>query len=238
MELCDASHVKLIKSARVRNETVAFSDDWSARSWSKILFQVSVGAMVIVDLVSIFEMSLGKIWIGQWLWVSPSAFSTVFIGTAILVRRRGLSHMDSFLVSLTAMVSMIWMYEIFYHFGFYADWEFAKQTESLAVADYNQPVVIDVLLASVGLVGLKYMRAALPFALAFGAFAVAFVVWVMMGYPQVTSPGALYPFGTIIIHVSDPQSWAYPMNILTKYLLAIAYVSLFVGKPTPPSELA
>jgi len=185
--------------------------------------------MVIVDLVSLVEVASGTIWIGQWLWVSPSAFSTTFIGTAIVVKRRGLSDMDAFLVSLTSMVSMIWMYEIFYHFGFYADWEFGKQAQALQVANYNQPVITDFLIASVGLVGLRYMHAGRWFILSFGALIVTFVVWVMMGYPQVTTPGSLYPFGTILIHVPDPQSWAYPLNIMTKYLLATTYVSLFVG---------
>jgi hypothetical protein len=210
---------------------MGFPGDRSARSWSKILFQASVGVMVIIDLVSVVEVASGNLWIGQWLWISPSAFSTAFIGTAILVKRRGLGDMDSFLAALTSMVSMIWMYEIFYHFGFYADWEFGKQSQNLVVANYNQPVLTDFLLAAVGLVGLKYMHAGRWFVLTFGAFLVTFFAWVLMGYPQVTTPGSLYPFGAILIHVSDPQSWAYPLNILTKYLLALTYVSLFVGKP-------
>jgi hypothetical protein len=209
---------------------MTFSADWPARSWSSILFRASVAVMVIIDIVSLFEMSSGKIWIGIWLWVSPSAFSTVFIGTAIVVRRRGLSHMDAFLVALTSMVSMIWMYEIFYHFGFYADWEFANQGRSLVLANYNQPVITDFLLASVGLVGLKYMRAGLLFILSFGAFIATLLVWVMVGYPQVATPGILYPFGNVLVHVSNPDSWAYPLNIMTKYLLAVTYVSLFIGK--------
>ncbi len=202
----------------------------SALPWSKMLFQVSLVVMVIIDLVSLFEVISGKVWLGLWLWVSPSAFSTAFIGTAILVRRRGLDYMEAFLVALTAMVSMIWMYEIFYHFGFYVDWEFAQQPPAV-LANYNQPVITDFLLASVGLVGLKYMRAGRWFALSFGTFLVAFVVWVIIGYPQIAFPGTLYPFGAIFIHVPNPDAWAYPLNILTKYLLSFSYVSLFVGKP-------
>jgi hypothetical protein len=185
--------------------------------------------MVTIDLVSLLEVSLGRVWVGQWLWVSPSAFSTVFILTAILVRRRGLGYMDSFLLGLTTMVSMIWMYEIFYHFGFYADWEFGNQAESAVIANYNQPVIVDVLLASVGLVGLKHMHAGLPFVASFGAFLTALVVWVIIGYPQVATPGAVYPFGAILIHVPDLGFWAYALNIMTKYLLAFTYVSLYIG---------
>ena len=207
---------------------VAFSTDPSGYSWSKGLFQASVVLMVIVDGVALIEMALGNVWVGQWLWVSPSAFSTVFILTAIAVRRRGAGYMDAFLLALTTMVSMIWMYEIFYHFGFYADWEFGSQAESSVIANYNQPVIIDVLLASVGLVGLKYMHLGLPFIASFGAFLAALVLWVAIGYPQVATPGAVYPFGAILIHVSDLGFWAYAFNILTKYLLAFTYVSLFV----------
>jgi hypothetical protein len=187
--------------------------------------------MVAIDILSLLEMLSGNVWAGIWLWVSPSAFSTAFIGTGILVRRRGLSYMDAFLVSLTTMVSMIWMYEIFYHFGFYADWEFANQARNLVVANYNQPVVTDVLLASVGLVGWKYMHAGRVFVLSFVAFLTALAVWVAIGYPQVATPGILYPFGSVLVRVSNPDSWAYPLNILTKYLLAFTYVSLYIGKP-------
>ncbi len=213
---------------------MASSADWSDSPWSRALFRASIGATVIVNIVSVLEMSLGNVWAGQWLWVSPSAFSTVFIGTAILLRRRGLGHMESFLVALTTMVSMIWMYEIFYHFGFYADWEFANQSKYLVVANYNQPVVIDVILAAVGLVGLKYMRAGPAFMLSFGAFLSALVAWVLIGYPQVATPGVLYPFGNVLVRVPDPGSWAYPLNVLTKYLLALTYVSLFIGRRGTP----
>ena len=209
---------------------MAFSATWPVRSASKVLFQFSIGVMVIIDVVSLFEAASGHVWIGQWLWVSPSAFSTVFLGTAILVRRRGLGYMEAFLVSLTAMISMIWMYEIFYHFGFYADWEFGKQTQAMVFADYNQHVLVDVLLASVGLVGLKYMHPGPLFVLSFGAFVATFVAWVVIGFPQVAAPGSLYPFGSIFIRVSNPDFWAYPLNILTKYLLTFSYVTIFIGK--------
>jgi hypothetical protein len=217
------------------NEVVTFSAYYSALPWSKILFRASMGGMVIIDMLSLFEMLLGNVWIGLWLWVSPSAFSTAFIGTGILARRRGLSYMDAFLVSLTTMVSMIWMYEIFYHFGFYADWAFQSQVKTLVVANYNQPVITDFLLAAVGLVGLRYMHAGRAFLVSFGAFLGALVAWVVIGYPQVATPGTLYPFGNVLVHVSDPDSWAYPLNILTKYLLAFTYISLYIGKAHAPA---
>jgi hypothetical protein len=198
--------------------------------WAKMLFQSSMVVMVAVEVVSLGAMALGQEWVGEWLWVSPSAFAAVFLATGLLMRRRGLAYMEAFLVALTAMVSMIWMYEIWYHFGFYADWEFGKQSQGLVIANYNQPVVIDVLLASVGLVGLKYMRAGAYFWASFAAFVVAFLFWVAIGYPQVTSPGSLFPFGSLLIKVPDPAAWAWPLNALTKYLLAACYVALFLGK--------
>jgi len=209
------------------------SADWYSRSWWKSLYQASIVVMVAVEVVSLAEMSLGRIWIGNWLWVSPSSFALVFLGTSVLVRRRGLGPMDTFLVSLTTMISMIWMYEIFYHFGYYADWSLVQPP--VALANYNEPVVIDLMLTAVGLVGMRYMRAWPWFVLCFSAFLVSFVLWVSMGYPQVTYPGNLYPFGAIFIHVSDPAAWAWPLNALTKYLLALTYVSLFVGEPIAPS---
>ncbi len=212
------------------------SGDHSESRWPKILFQGSVGVLVVVDVVSVAAMILGNVWVGEWLWVSPSAFSTTFIGTAVMVRRRGLGYMDAFLVSLTTMVSMIWMYEIFYHFGFYVDWEFGTQAQAAALTSYNQPVVIDFLLASVGLVGLKYMRVGLPFFVSFACLMAVFVTWVVIGYPQVTTPGSLYPFGGIFVRVPNPDAWAYPLNILTKYLLAFSYISLYVGEPTNRSD--
>jgi hypothetical protein len=193
----------------------------------RFFFAFSIAVMAVIGLISIVEIALGNVWIGQWLWVSPSAFSSAFLGTALLVRRKGLGDFDAFLISLTTMISMIWMYEIFYHFGFYVDWEFGKQAAVLA--NYNEPVVTDVLLTSVGLVGLRYMRAGVWFALSFGALMVTFVTWVVIGYPQIAFPGTLYPFGPIVIHVPDPQAYALPLNAATKYLLAATYVSLFVG---------
>ena len=207
--------------------------DYSGSRWPKILFQVSVGFMVTLDAVSLVEVLLGRVWFGQWLWVSPSAFSTTFIGTAIVVRRRGMDYIEAFLVSLTTMVSMIWMYEIIYHFGFYVDWEFGTQAQAAALENYNQPVIIDVLLASVGLVGLKYVRAGRQFAISFAALLVVFVTWVAIGYPQVVTPGTLYPFGGIFVNVPNPDAWAYPLNVLTKYFLAFSYISLYFGKPSP-----
>jgi hypothetical protein len=199
----------------------------STHPFWRFFFPFSIVVMAVVDLISIGEIALGNVWIGQWLWVSPSAFSSAFIGTALLVRRKGLGDFDAFLISLTTMISMIWMYEIFYHFGFYVDWEFGKQAAVLA--NYNEPVVTDVLLTSVGLVGLRYMRAGVWFVLSFGALLVTFVTWVVIGYPQIAFPGTLYPFGPILIHVSDPQAYALPLNAATKFLLAASYVSLFAG---------
>lgn len=205
--------------------------DYSQSSWAKVLFRVSLGVMVAVDVLSIGEVLWGNKWIGNWLWISPAAFSTTFVGTAILVRRRGLSHMESFLVALTTMVSMIWMYEIIYHFGFYADWEFGTQAQAAVLATYNQPVLTDVLLASVGLVSLKYMHVGLPFFISFAGLLLVFGTWVAIGYPQVLTPGQVYPFGAILIHVSNPDAWAYPLNTLTKFLLGLTYISLYLGKP-------
>jgi hypothetical protein len=214
---------------------MALSDSWPPSSWSKALLQASIVVLVIVEIACLFEILTGNVIIGGWLWVSPSSYAAVFICTAVLVRKRGASHMDTFLVSLTTMISMIWMYEIFYHFGFYADWKFGEQAQNMVFADYNQHVLVDVLLASVGLVGLRHMHPGPWFIISFGAFLAAFVAWVVIGYPQVAAPGSLYPFGTIFIRVSNPDVWAYPLNALTKYLLALAYISLFIGKRSSSS---
>ena len=192
--------------------------------------------MFALDVASVAELALGNVWIGGWLWVSMSAFSTLFVGTALLLRRRGLRYFEVLAVSLTTMVSMIWLYELFYHLGFWIYWGYSKPP--WVFGDYNEAALIDLLLFSVGIVGVRYMRMGWVAGTLFASFFAAFVVWVMMGYPQLSSPGMLFPFGTVLIHVSDPGFWAYWLNVLTKYLLALAYLSLFVAPPSAKRVLA
>jgi hypothetical protein len=195
--------------------------------FSRRVLQGSLIFMAIVGAYCTAQVLFGNIWIGHWLWASPSSFSIVFLGTALLLRRRGVSDGKVFIISLTTMVSMIWMYELFYFLGFRADWSLGNET---SIASY-QVLLSHILWISPALVGLRYMRLSVPFAICSISFIVVFLIWVMIGYPQILSPGQLYPFdGVVLIQVSNPSSWALFLNEITKYLLAASYFSVFLPK--------
>lgn len=210
------------------------------RSRGGRLLLASLLVMAGLDVVSTAEVIAGATLVGHVLWVSPSAFSTLFIAVSILLRRRGVQPAEVFLVSLLTVVSYIWLYELSYFLGFWVDFaalfkvfpnlgNVSLGTQTTAAA--YQVVASDLLYISPGLVGLKYMRVNVPFVLFFSVYIVAFLAWVFIGYPQTTFPGELFPFnGVILIRVSNPAWWAPVLNDATKYLLAGSYASVFMTK--------
>jgi hypothetical protein len=211
-------------------ESIPQSQNLATKNNSKFGRWLLVGSLLFLAIVFVFctvQVLLGNIWIGHWLWASPASFSLVFIGTALLLRKRGLRDSQVFIISLTTMVSMIWMYELFYFLGFWADWNLGNET---SIASY-QVLLSHILWISPALVGLKYMKFSIPFVVCALLFFMAFLFWVIIGYPQINAPGQLFPFnGAILIHVTNPGGWAIFENEITKYLLAASYVSVFIQK--------
>jgi hypothetical protein len=199
---------------------------------SRFVSRLLLGSLIfiaIVDVYSTAQVLLGGVWVCHWLWVSPSAFSSVFLGVALLLKRRGgVRDGEIFIVALLTMISMIWMYELFYHLGFWASEGFP----TLAGWEY-EVIASDLLWMSTAIVGLKYMRASIPFIGFFSSFVGLYALWVATGYQQIAlysiavAPGS----GIVLLQMnSSLLQWVIGANEATKYLLAASYVSLFVPK--------
>jgi hypothetical protein len=150
----------------------------------------------------------------------------VYFGTAIFLRIRNVSAAESFVISLTSMISMIWLYEILYHFSFWDSWNYGTPPffllkENIIFLNYG-------LISLSALSGYKHIKITKWLWLVLLTGAILWIFWITIGFPQYEFPQQLFNFAWPRIPIDDPYALAFPLNSLTKFLLGLTYVCLYL----------
>ena len=193
-----------------------------------ILHYVAICLMVLLFAYSLsMWLYTSKVWgLGGIFWSSWMTFAFVYIGIAFFLRINGVSAAESFIISLTSTVSMVWLYEILYHFSFWNSWNYGKP--SYLFLNGNTIFVYYAIISLTALSGYKYMKTNRWFWLVLIAMTVLWIFWITIGFPQYAFPQALYVFVWPRIVIDNPHALAFPLNSITKLLLGTAYVLFYL----------
>ena len=153
-------------------------------------------------------------------------FAFVYLGIAIFLRINGVSAAESFIISLTSAVSMVWLYEILYHFSFWNSWNFGNPPYFLLKG--NTIFLNYALISLTVLSGYRYMKTNRLFWLALIAMTILWIFWITIGFPQYEFPNTLYAFAWPRIIINNPNAFAFPLTSITKLLLGTAYVLFYL----------
>ena len=189
------------------------------------LFLVSV--VVLIGYSSIMWLITRDVWgLGGVFWSSWITFGVVYLGVAIFLRISKVPIVERFLISLTSLVSMIWLYEILYHFSFWDSWNYGAYPYFLIKS--NVMFLYYGLVALTALSGYKYLKLNKWFWIVLLAMAGIFVFWIAIGFPQYESPNVLYDSALPRLVIDNPYVFALPLNVLTKLILGFAYILLYL----------
>jgi len=193
-----------------------------------ILHYIAVGLMVLLFAYSLsMWLYTSNVWgLGGIFWSSWMTFAFVYLGIAVFLRISGISTAESFIISLTSAISMVWLYEILYHFSFWNSWSYGKPpylffTGNVIFLNYA-------VISLTALSGYKYMKTNRWFWLVLIAMTILWIFWITIGFPQYAFPQTLYVFAWPRIIVDNPHVLAFPLNSITKLLLGTAYVVLYL----------
>ncbi|MCL4355978.1 MAG: hypothetical protein M1311_05255 [Thaumarchaeota archaeon] len=146
------------------------------------------------------------------------------------LRSKGLSF-ERVLLALSAVVGGIWLYEILYHYAYVST--ISAIFDNLTTLNINTgmgtyfPLPWAIVMVAMSLVGFRYMRLNKGFYLCVLLTAVAFAIWVAIGYPQWLYPGSY--FGTPIIRISSESTvfYGFLMNSITKFTVILIPATLY-----------
>jgi hypothetical protein len=193
-----------------------------------IIHYVAMGLMAILFVYSLLMwLYTSSVWgFGGVFWSSWMTFALVYLGTAVFLRMKGVSALDSFIICLTSTVSMVWLYEILYHFSFWDSWTYGKPPyfflrENVNFLSYG-------LIAMTALSGYKYAKTKWWFWLLPLTMTGLWIFWITIGFPQIETPQVLYDFAWPKIIIANPHAFAFPLNSITKFLLGLSYILLYL----------
>lgn len=194
----------------------------------KILHYSITTLMILLFAGSLLMWLLtSNIWgLGGLFWSSWMTFAFVYFGTAFFLRIRNISAAESFVISLTSTISMIWLYEILYHFSFWDSWNygippFFLLKENIIFLNYA-------LISLSALSGYKQIKMTKWLSLVLIMGTILWIFWVAIGFPQYELPQQLFTFAWPIMPIKNPHTLAFPLYSLTKFLLGLAYVCLYL----------
>ena len=84
------------------------------------------------------------------------------------------------------------------------------------------------LVSLAALSGYRYMKVNRWFWIVFLAMASLWVFWITIGFPQVEFPNVLFDSALPRLSIYNPHVFAFPLNAITKFLLGLAYVLLYL----------
>jgi hypothetical protein len=193
-----------------------------------ILHYVAIGLMVLLFAYSLsMWLYTSNVWgLGGYFWSSWMTFAFVYLAVAVFLRINGLSAAEGFIISLTSTISMVWLYEILYHFSFWNSWNYGKPP--YLFLNGNTIFLNYALISLTALSGYKYMKTNRWFSLSLVAMTILWIFWITIGFPQYAFPQTLYIFAWPRIIIANPHALAFPLNSITKLLLGTAYVLLYL----------
>lgn len=187
--------------------------------------------IIAIGIYSLIYWIITKnIWgIGGIFNSSWATYALVFSSIRVITYRRGATKVDSGLIALTSTLSFIWLYEIIYHYSFWVYWNYSKPPYIFEDGNYYFLLVFTPIVLCI-FTGYRYISLNPIALISLVFFLSTWLIWVMIGFPQVSFPGNLYPFGSIYISVSNPDDWSYPLNALTKYFLGLFYLFIYLPR--------
>src|SRR5208283_4973636 len=132
----------------------------------------------------------------------------------------GVSAAESFIISLTSAVSMVWLFQVLYHFSFWNSWNYGKPPYFLL--NGNTIFLEYGIISLTALSGYRYMKVNRRFGLALIIMMISWIFWITIGFPQYTFPQTLYAFAWPRIIIDNPHALAFPLYSITMVLLATA----------------
>ena len=190
-------------------------------------YAILVSAVWLIAYSSFMWLTTLDVWgLGGVFWSSWITFGTVYLGVAIFLRINGVSVAERFIISLTSTISMIWLYEILYHFSYWNSWNYGIPPYFLLKS--NTIFLFYGLIALTALSGYKYMKVNRWFWIVFLAMASVWIFWITMGFPQFESPNVLFESPLPRLIIDNPHVFAFPLYAVTKFLLGLAYVLLYL----------
>lgn len=153
-------------------------------------------------------------------------YSMVFIFTAVLLMSRGLRDVEAFSIALSTTISAIWLYELIYHYSFpiyfnYFKYPYFDFKDFRTLFNHGG-------LAALILVGYRHIKVKKNyyFITAFLSFSTTYALWLLTGFYHLDGKTYL----PAIIIVNDPVSFGFFMNRLSKLLLCVAWIMLYVKR--------
>ena len=194
----------------------------------RILHFVAIGLMVLLFAYSLSTwLYTSNVWgLGGIFWSSWMIFAFVYLGIAVFLSINGVSAAESFIISLTSAVSMVWLYEVFYHFSFWNSWNYGHPPYFFL--NGNVLFLNYAIISLAALSGYKYMKTSRWFWLVLIAMTILWIFWITIGFPQYAFPQTLYVFAWPRIIINNPHALAFPLNSITKLLLGTAYVLFYL----------
>jgi len=194
----------------------------------KILHYIAIGSMVLLFAYSLsMWLYTSNVWgLGGIFWSSWLTFAFVYLGIAVFLRIDNVSAAESFIICLTGAVSMVWLYEIIYHFSFWNSWNYGKAPYFFL--NGNTLFLNYGIISLTALSGYKYMKANRWFWLALITMTILWIFWITIGFPQYAFPQTLYVFAWPSIIIGNAHALAFPLNALTKLLLGTSYILLYL----------
>jgi len=187
---------------------------------------ILVSAVCLIAYSSFMWVTFDVWGLGGVFWSSWITFGTVYLGVEIFLRISSVSVAERFIISLTSMVSMIWLYEILYHFSYWNSWNYGNFPYFLLKS--NTIFLFYGLISLTALSGYRYMKVNRWFWIVLLTMAILWVFWITIGFPQFESPNVLFESPLPRLIIDNPHVFAFPLNAITKFLLGLAYILLYL----------
>ncbi|MEK0326422.1 MAG: hypothetical protein QQN63_12030 [Nitrosopumilus sp.] len=162
----------------------------------------------------------------KWIWAPTIVIlSLTYIGISLVLTRRGVVDLDVFIVSFTSVVSLTYSYELIFHYSFPVYLNYFRPP-FIDLSDLRTGITLGIS-AILIVVGHKYLRIRGNYPLLISAliFVGLWIFWLGIGFPQKFSEELFFPR---FLPIDNAQNLAWSLNILTKIVLAVSYLFLFI----------
>ena len=162
----------------------------------------------------------------KWIWAPTIVIlSLTYVVISLVLTRRGVVDLDVFIVSFTSVISLMYFYELIYHYSFPVYLNYFRPP-FIDLSDLRTGVTLGIS-AILIVVGHKYLRIRgnYPFLISVLIFVGLWIFWLGIGFPQKFSEELFFPR---FLPIDNAQSFAWSLNILTKIVLAVSYLLLFI----------